>query len=403
MKIYLVGGAVRDEALGLPVTERDWVVVGASVAELTALGFQQVGRDFPVFLHPRTREEYALARTERKSAHGYTGFTCAVSSAITLEEDLARRDLTLNAMAKDEAGQLIDPFHGQRDIAARRLRHVSPAFVDDPVRVLRLARFLARFHAFGFVVAEETRVLLIQMVHAGELNYLVPERVWQEWHVALMTQHPAEFMRCLRACGALKIILPELDALFGVPSQQRQGQYVDTGLQALQALEYAAMQSSDALVRFAVLLLELGKQHTPKQQWPVHADFSAHSVALINALCDRLRIPNNFRQLAVLSATLLLRMQQGVTLGPSGIVQVFESADAFRRPGRFQQLLAVIGAYNYSDELSTPWWPLLQHAKEVSVSALDPVLRGEEIKQACYQQRVARVQQYLTQWEQHEK
>ena len=409
MKIYLVGGAVRDEALGMPVTERDWVVVGATPENLLALGFEQVGRDFPVYLHPKTHEEYALARTERKSSRGYHGFECDFNPQVTLEEDLTRRDLTINAMARDDQDQLIDPYQGMRDLQTKCLRHVSAAFVEDPVRVLRIARFQARFHHLGFKIVDETQALMIKMVSEGELNYLVPERVWQEFLCALSTQNPQQFIISLRSSGALKIILPELDALFGVPNAPGNGQYIDTGLQALQSLYCASIQSDDTKVRFAALLLELGKANTARAVWPLHAGFEVRSKELIEKLALRLRVPKEFSQLASLCAQLQTKIQQGEHLHADELVEVLQRADAFRRPARFKQLLQVIAAQvcakyteNNSERMVLFWSQLLRAIQKVSVPALKSS-EGFVIKEALFLARVERAKQQLTQWEQNEE
>jgi len=275
MKVYLVGGAVRDKRLGYDYRERDWVVVGARPEELEAQGYTPVGRDFPVFLHPRTKEEYALARTERKTGPGYTGFECHSDPGVTLEEDLERRDLTINAMAEDSEGHLIDPYGGARDLEQRLLRHVSPAFAEDPVRILRVARFAARYHHLGFRVAPQTQALMRQMVASGEVDHLVPERVWKELERALGERHPAVFIRCLRDCDALGRLLPELDALFGVPQPAEHHPEIDTGEHCLMALEQAGQLSQASQVRFATLLHDLGKGLTPQADWPRHPGHEA--------------------------------------------------------------------------------------------------------------------------------
>ncbi len=406
MKIYLVGGAVRDQALGLPVSERDWVVVGATPADLLQQGYQQVGRDFPVFLHPVTREEYALARTERKLAPGYYGFACDSNPHVSLEEDLLRRDLTINAMAQDEQGVLIDPYHGMRDLHAKCLRHVSTAFLDDPLRVLRVARFYARFYHLGFTIAEETQALLIRMVRSGELSALVPERIWQEWQASLGTNSPQEFIRSLRAIGALRVIVPELDGLFGIPNAPDAGHFIDAGMQALKNLARVSHSSSDPMVRFAVLLLELGKQETPMAQWPMHGVFSERSVVMIKALCQRLRIANPFRDLACLCAALQTKIQPYVQRTAAEVVTLFEQADAFRRPARFEQVLTVLQAQNPQRfaSLTIPHWlRLLQLVRAVRVTDLTDSQDGAVIKQVLYKQRVSQVQHQLTEWEAHEK
>ena len=339
MQVYLVGGAVRDRLLGLPVRERDWVVVGARPEELIDAGYVSVGREFPVFLHPKTHEEYALARLERKVGPGYRGFTTQFAPEVTLEQDLKRRDLTINAMAESESGELIDPYGGQADLAARQLRHVSEAFSEDPVRILRVARFAARFAALGFTIAPQTLALMRAMTAAGEVEALVPERVWQETERALGELHPQVFFQTLRECGALKVIFPELDALFGVPQPPRWHPEIDTGVHVMLALRYAAEHGFSNTVRFAVLTHDLGKAATPKADWPSHRGHEEFGVPLIEDLCDRLRIPNGHRELAVLTArhhTLVHRAQE---LRPATVLTLLENCDAFRRAERFNELL----------------------------------------------------------------
>src|SRR5688572_4226390 len=304
MQVYLVGGAVRDELLGRPVSERDWVVVGATPEEMTRLGYTQVGRDFPVFLHPHTHEEHALARLERKTGPGYRGFVTEFSANVTLEEDLARRDLTINAIARTPDGGFVDPFNGRGDLEKRVLRHVSPAFVEDPVRILRVARFAARFAALGFGIAEETATLMRKMVDSGELDALVPERVWQETERALGEPNPEVFFEVLRACGALAVVYPEVDTLFGVPQPEKWHPEIDTGIHTMAVLKIAAQLSPSTAVRFAALTHDLGKGRTPRDQWPKHIGHEMHSVTLVNVLCDRLRIPSEHRELALLVARL---------------------------------------------------------------------------------------------------
>lgn len=339
MQVYLVGGAVRDALLGLPVKERDWVIVGGSREELLRLDYREVGRDFPVFLHPDTHEEYALARRERKVSPGYRGFTVEFGPEVTLEEDLARRDLTINAIAQAADGALLDPFQGMRDLEMRVLRHVSPAFVEDPVRVLRLARFAARFAAQGFTVAPETEALLRSMVEHGEVDALVPERVWQETEKALRELKASEFFSVLRRCGALRRVYPELDALFGVPQPPRWHPEIDTGVHTLMVLDQAAALSADLKVRFAALVHDLGKGTTPPAEWPSHHGHEARSVALIEALCARLRIPSDYRELAVIVAREHGNVHRAFDLRPKTVLDLLERADAFRRPQRFIQAL----------------------------------------------------------------
>lgn len=338
-RTYLVGGAVRDALLGLPVRERDFVVVGSDVARMLALGFRQVGKDFPVFLHPLTREEYALARTERKIAPGYHGFVVHADPAVTLEQDLARRDLTINALARDDQGRLIDPFGGRADLEARVLRHVSPAFAEDPVRILRLARFAARFDALGFRVAPETAELMRTMVAAGEVDALIPDRVWAELCRALLETRPSRFFEELRACGALKVLLPELDCLWGVPQPARWHPEVDTGVHVMMVLDQAAKLSAEPEVRFAALCHDLGKGATPPELLPSHHGHEERSVALLTALCARLRVPNRFRELALAVARYHGKAHKVDELRASTILGVFEGVDLFRRPERFERFL----------------------------------------------------------------
>ncbi len=339
MQVYLVGGAVRDELLGRAVAERDWVVVGATPESMTALGYRQVGRDFPVFLHPETHEEYALARTERKNAPGYRGFAVDFAPDVTLEQDLARRDLTINAMARSAEGMLIDPFGGREDLEHRLLRHVSAAFVEDPVRVLRLARFAARYAALGFHVGDDTLALARRMAADGELDALVPERVWQETEKALGEADPAVYFEVLRASNALAIVFPEIERLYGVPQPARWHPEIDTGVHTVMALAAAARLSKDKVVRFAALVHDLGKAETPRDLLPSHAGHEERSVRLVNELCSRLRVPNEYRDVAVLAARHHGVIHQAAELRPATTVDLLDAADALRRPARFEQLL----------------------------------------------------------------
>jgi tRNA nucleotidyltransferase (CCA-adding enzyme) len=339
MKIYSVGGAVRDELLGLPVTDRDHVVVGATPAQMVALGYQPVGKDFPVFLHPQTHEEYALARTERKTARGYHGFAFHAAPEVTLEQDLARRDLTINAIAKDEHGALIDPFNGAADLKARVLRHVGPAFAEDPVRILRLARFSARFARLGFSIAGDTMALMRTMVANGEADALVAERVWQELSRGLMEATPSRMFEVLRACGALARVLPEVDALYGVPQRAEHHPEVDTGVHVMMVVDYAAQRSYALDVRFAALMHDLGKGTTPREEWPRHVAHEERSVGLVSALCERLRVPAECRDLALIMARQHGNIHRAAELRAGTIVQILQSADAFRKPQRYTHLL----------------------------------------------------------------
>jgi tRNA nucleotidyltransferase (CCA-adding enzyme) len=339
MKTYLVGGAVRDRLLGRQATEHDYVVVGATPDDLVALGLRPVGKDFPVFLHPRTGEQYALARTERKTGPGYHGFETRFAPDVTLEEDLARRDLTINAMASDDDGNVIDPYGGRRDLEARLLRHVSPAFIEDPLRVLRVARFASRFAGLGFTVAPATLELMRSIAASGELTALVPERVWVETERALGEQQPAVYFEVLRACGALEVVFPEIAALFGVPQPEKWHPEIDTGLHTMQVLEVAAQMSADTTVRFAALVHDLGKGLTPRAEWPSHVGHEAAGAALIEKLCARLRAPNDHRELAVLVARHHAKVHRVAELRPGTLLDLLEQTDAFRRGERFERML----------------------------------------------------------------
>jgi len=339
VKIYKVGGCVRDRLLGLPVTDNDWVVVGATPEDMIAQGFKPVGKDFPVFLHPETKEEYALARTERKTGPGYTGFAFHASPEVTLEEDLARRDLTINAMAETEDGTIIDPYGGLPDLERRLLRHVSPAFVEDPVRILRVARFAARFRPLGFRIADETLALMKRMVDNGEVDALVPERVWQETVRALGEKMPQVYFEVLRECGALARLFPEIDRLFGVPQNPEHHPEIDTGVHTLLVLEQAARLSTDTAVRFAALVHDVGKGLTPPELWPKHPDHEARGVPLVEDICARYRVPKAFRDLAVLVTRYHLHYHRAAELTPGELLDLFEAVDAFRRPDRFEQFL----------------------------------------------------------------
>ena len=339
METFLVGGAVRDKLLGIPHKERDWVVVGATPEEMLARGFRQVGKDFPVFLHPESHEEYALARTERKTAPGYHGFAVHAAPDVTLEQDLLRRDLTINAIAETPDGELIDPFGGQRDLRQRILRHVSPAFAEDPVRILRVARFAARFAHLDFHIAEETMRLMRKMVQAGEVDALVPERVWAETQRALCTDGPARYFEVLRECGALRVLFPEIDRLFGVPQPPEHHPEIDTGIHTMLVLGQAARLSADPVVRFAALVHDLGKGLTPREEWPSHKGHEARGVPLVKALCRRLRVPNDYRDLALLVTEYHLHYHRAAELRPETLLKLLERTDALRRPDRFDQFL----------------------------------------------------------------
>jgi len=336
MKIYQVGGAVRDKLLDRPSKDKDWVVVGATPNQLLELGYTPVGQDFPVFLHPTTHEEYALARTERKIKPGYTGFNVYAAEDVTLEEDLQRRDLTINAMALDNYGQLIDPFNGLKDLRAGILRHVSPAFTEDPVRILRVARFTARF---DFSIAKETLALMIKMVKQGEVDALVAERVWQETVRALSESQPQKFFEMLRSCGALARLFPEIDNLFGVPQSAKHHPEIDTGKHVMLCLQQARLKTNDTKVLFAVLTHDLGKGTTPPEQYPKHINHEERGIELIDALCQRYRVPKQHYHLAVLVARYHTYCHQITTLSPETVLETLQNLDAFRRPQRFEQFL----------------------------------------------------------------
>ena len=339
MEVYLVGGAVRDRLLGRPIHERDWVVVGACPEELERDGFVPVGREFPVFLHPRTHEEYALARLERKVGLGYKGFTTQFAPDVTLEEDLKRRDLTINAMAETPSGEVIDPYGGRRDLEARLLRHVSEAFVEDPVRILRVARFAARYADLGFRVAEDTGALMKRMTESGEVDALVPERVWQETERALGETRPDVFFETLRSCGALAKIFPEIDALYGIPQPPRWHPEIDTGVHVMLVVRYAARIGAPTIVRFAALMHDLGKALSRPDKWPSHHGHEEAGVPLIEELCNRLKVPNNYRELAILTARHHAAVHRAGELRPATLLKLLETVDAFRRPDRFGELL----------------------------------------------------------------
>jgi tRNA nucleotidyltransferase (CCA-adding enzyme) len=402
MRIYLVGGAVRDALLGRPVVERDWVVVGATPEELAARGYKAVGRDFPVFLHPDTHEEYALARVERKTAPGYRGFAVEFSPDVTLEDDLKRRDLTINAMAQDESGAIVDPYGGRADLEARLLRHVSDAFVEDPVRILRVARFAARYAPFGFAIADDTLALMRRMVANGEANALVPERVWAETVKALGERRPDVYFEALRACGALAVVFPELDRLWGVPQPEKWHPEIDTGVHVMMVLRQAVELSPLARIRFAALTHDLGKGETPPERWPRHHGHEERSVALVESLCDRLRIPNDFRELALAVARWHGLCHRALELRPSTVLELLEHLDAFRRPERFAEFLlaceadargrAGLEARNY------PQAAYLAEARRLAAAAVLGAeeragLKGAEIGERLRKRRTEALQQ----------
>jgi tRNA nucleotidyltransferase (CCA-adding enzyme) len=339
MQIYLVGGAVRDSLINYPSSENDWVVVGATPEQMTDLGYKPVGQDFPVFIHPKTGEEYALARTERKSGHGYKGFEFYTSTEVSLEEDLIRRDLTINAMAKDDAGNIIDPFGGQNDLEHKLLRHVSEAFTEDPLRVLRVARFAARYAHLGFTVAPETQDLMKSIVAKGEIEFLVAERIWKETSRALSERSPQVFFEVLKECNALKVLLPEVDALFGVPQRADYHPEIDTGIHTLMALEASTQLTDCEAIRFAVLVHDVGKAITPEDVLPSHSGHEKRGLPLVKAICDRLTVPNKHRQLAMAVTEFHLLSHRALELKPATLLKLFQSIGAIRSPDKLLDFL----------------------------------------------------------------
>lgn len=406
MKRYIVGGAVRDALLGRPVNDHDWVVVGSTPEAMVAAGYTPVGKDFPVFLHPQTHEEHALARTERKTAPGYRGFVVHADPAVTLEEDLRRRDLTINAIAQDEHGALIDPYDGRRDLEAKVLRHVSEAFCEDPVRILRLARFAARFHDFG--VAPETMALVRQMVDAGEVDALVPERVWQELATGLMEPKPSRMLQVLREGGALARLLPEVERLYGVPQPEAHHPEVDTGHHLELVLDQAASMGAPLTVRFACLCHDLGKGTTRPDEWPRHIGHEGRSERLARALAARLKAPTEATELAAVVAREHTNIHRATELGPAALLRLIERCDAFRRPERFAQALLAceIDARGRLglEQRDYPSRPLLTRAFEaaailptadVAAAAMARGAQGEAIAKAIHQARVQAIARAL--------
>ncbi len=409
MKIYAVGGAIRDALLGVPVSDRDYVVVGATPEQMVAQGYRPVGKDFPVFLHPQTHEEYALARTERKTAAGYHGFQFYYAPDVTLEEDLARRDLTINAMAREVrpdgelVGPVVDPFGGQGDLRDRCFRHVGDAFVEDPVRILRVARFAARFH--DFALAPETLALMRTMTEAGEVDALVPERVWQEIARGLMERKPSRMFEALRECGALARVLPEVDALAGVPQRADYHPEVDTGVHVMMVVDYAAARGYTLPVRFAALTHDLGKATTPEDVLPRHIGHEGRSVDLLRPLCERLRVPNECRDLALLVAREHGNIHRVMEMGAQALVRLFERCDALRKPARFAEALQACEAdargrlgfetreYPQADRLRVA----LTAARSVDAGAVAQAFANEpaKIKDAVHRARAKAVAQAL--------
>jgi len=395
--VYLVGGAVRDELLGLEPREKDWVVVGSTPEELLTQGYRQVGASFPVFLHPDSGEEHALARTERKQGHGYHGFVVDFHPGVSLEEDLVRRDLTVNAMARDAAGRLIDPCGGAADLEARMLRHVSPAFREDPLRVLRVARFAARFAPLGFRVHDSTMELMRQMSVSGELEHLVPERVWAEIADAMAAAEPAVFVEILRECGALAVLLPEVDALFGIPQPEKFHPEIDTGTHVLMAMNLAAQSAYSPAVVFALLLHDLGKALTPETEWPSHVGHEKRGVPLVHEVCGRIKVPGAFRDLALVVCEMHLRCHRVAEMKPNAVMKLIEDAGLLRRPDRLPDFVRACEAdyRGRKDRQDRPYpqarllQTALQAALAVQARDLDTVgLTGIQIGEKLRQARI---------------
>ncbi|RPA46459.1 multifunctional CCA addition/repair protein [Shewanella vesiculosa] len=406
MKIYLVGGAVRDTLLKQTVVDKDYVVVGSSIDEMLAQGYQQVGKDFPVFLHPKTQQEYALARTERKTGKGYQGFSCDANKDVTLADDLLRRDLTINAIAQDSEGKLYDPYHGIDDIHAKVLRHVSDAFIEDPLRVLRVARFAARFHHLGFTIAAETLQLMTDIANSGELEHLTPERVWQECDKALSSQSPQIFFAVLKQCQALTVLFPEIDALFGVPQPAKWHPEIDTGIHTLMVLEQTSLLSSNKAVRFAALVHDVGKGLTPKQEWPKHHGHGQKGLSIIKALCQRIRVPNEYRDLALLVSDQHQNIHNAFELRAETIVKLFDKGDFWRKPQRLTELLLCchgdIRGRTGFEQASYPQAEFLQHCYELASnvdvqSIISAGYQGSQIKSQLQLTRSETVNSYIKQ------
>ena len=397
MEIYLVGGAVRDKLLGLPVMEKDWVVLGETPESMVKHGFRPVGKDFPVFLHPQSHDEYALARTERKTAPGYKGFAVHASPDVTLEQDLIRRDLTINAIAMTPQGQLIDPYGGQRDLENRIFRHISPAFAEDPVRILRVARFAARYRHLGFTLAEETRELMQSMVAAGEVDYLVPERVWAELFKALKEQMPSAFFYTLKDCTALEKIFPEINRLFGVPQPEKYHPEIDTGLHSMLCLEQSALLSPSPEVRFAALVHDLGKGLSPKQHWPHHYGHETSGLPILDKMCDRLRVPNSFKSLALQVMQYHTHCHRAFELRASTIADMLAALGAYKQTNKLPEFLLACEADAKGrtgfEHVSYPQAEMInlaaKSAASIDTSAiLYSELQGAEIGEAIHRLRI---------------
>ncbi|MCL6246803.1 multifunctional CCA addition/repair protein [Acinetobacter sp. ANC 4945] len=402
MQVYLVGGAVRDHLLGHPYHEKDYVVVGATPEQLLAQGYQPVGKDFPVFLHPETKDEYALARTERKSGHGYHGFEFYTDVNVTLEQDLIRRDLTINAIAMDDAGQIYDPYHGQQDLERRILRHVSDAFVEDPLRVLRIARFAARYKALGFKVAEETLALMQELAKSGELEALTPERVWKETSRALMEDHADEYFEVLRACGALKVLFPEIDALYGIPQRPEYHPEIDCGIHTMMSLQQACRANYSLDVRFAVLVHDLGKALTPVDELPRHIMHEERGVKPVTEVCDRMRVPTNTKQLAISVCKEHLKCHQALSLKPGTLWRLLQRMDVLRRPERVEAFVQAcecdsrgrLGLEDRAYPQAQYVLDAMQVVRNIKASDLPSDVKGPDIGEMLIQKRIEAIGQF---------
>ncbi|WP_180083848.1 multifunctional CCA addition/repair protein [Acinetobacter sp. YH12145] len=396
MQVYLVGGAVRDHLLGHPYHEKDYVVVGATPEQLLAQGYQPVGKDFPVFLHPETKDEYALARTERKSGHGYHGFEFYTDVNVTLEQDLIRRDLTINAIAMDDAGNVYDPYGGQRDLEQRVLRHVSDAFVEDPLRVLRIARFAARYKALGFKVADETLELMQELAKSGELKALTPERVWKETSRALMEDHADEYFEVLRACGALKVLFPEIDALYGIPQRPEYHPEIDCGIHTMMSLQQACRANYSLDVRFAVLVHDLGKALTPVDELPRHIMHEERGVKPVTDVCDRMRVPTNTKQLAISVCKEHLKCHQALSLKPGTLWRLLQRLDVLRRPERVEAFVQAcecdsrgrLGLEDRAYPQAQYVLDAMQVVRNIKAADLPPDVSGPDIGEMLIERRI---------------
>ena len=404
MQVYLVGGAVRDQLLRHPYHEKDYVVVGATPEQMLALGYQPVGKDFPVFLHPKTKDEYALARTERKSGHGYHGFEFYTDVAVTLEQDLIRRDLTINAIAMDEAGNIYDPYGGQLDLENRLLRHVSDAFVEDPLRVLRIARFAARYKALGFKIADETLALMTELASSGELQALTPERVWKETSRALMEDHADEYFEVLRACGALKVLFPEIDALFGVPQRPEYHPEIDCGIHTMMSLQQACKGQYSLDVRFAVLVHDLGKALTPAEELPRHIMHEERGIKPVTEVCDRMRVPTYTKQLALAVCKEHLKCHQALTLKPGTLWRLLQRLDVLRRPERVEAFIQAcecdargrLGLEDREYPQAKYVLNVMQVVRNIKAQDLPADIQGPDIGEMLIQRRIQAIEELKT-------